>query len=66
MANYNKSLLLKEAAKIGLLPVDTPLPKMPGWTSDHVKSGRDWMGRSPFLEKSLDSYLLKKKIKRGN
>lgn len=57
MGNYSKDLLLKEAAKIGSLPADTPLPKMPGWSPDHLKSGRDWMGESPFLEKYLDAYL---------
>lgn len=31
MTKYNKSLLLKEAEKIGSLPADTPLPKMKGW-----------------------------------
>ena len=61
MATYNKSLLLKDAAKIGSLPVDTPLPKMPGWSPDHLKSGRDWMGESPQLERFLDSYLQRKK-----
>ncbi|MFJ7831779.1 hypothetical protein ACIQXU_16330 [Peribacillus sp. NPDC097284] len=60
MANYNKSLLLKEAAKIGSLPADTPLPKMPGWTPNHIRSGRDWMGRSPLLEKYLNAYLKRK------
>ena len=57
MAKYNKELLLKEAAKIGSIPADTPLPKMPGWSPDHLKSGRDWMGASPLLERYLDAYL---------
>ncbi|MGE7121823.1 hypothetical protein ACQKIC_16525 [Peribacillus sp. NPDC046944] len=56
MGKYNKELLLKVATKIGSLPADTPLPKMPGWSPDHVRSGR-WMGRSPLLEKYLDTYL---------
>ena len=60
MANYNKSLLLKEAAKIGSLPADTHLPKMPGWSSNHIRSGRDWIGRSALLEKYLDAYLQRK------
>lgn len=58
---YNKALLLKEAAKIGSLPADTPLPKMPGWFPYHIRSGRDWMGKSPLLERYLDIYLQRKK-----
>lgn len=61
MPNYNKSLLLKEAAKIGSLPADTPLPKMPGWNLNHVRSGRDWMGKSKLLERYLDKYLKKRR-----
>ena len=61
MPNYNMSLLLKEAAKIGSLPAATPLPKMPGWTPNHVRSGRDWMGKSKVLERYLDEYLEKKR-----
>lgn len=61
MPNYNKSLLLKEAAKIGSLPPDTPLPKMPGWSPQHVRSGRDWVGKSIVLERYLDEYLEKKR-----
>ena len=66
MTNYNKKLLLKEAAKIGSLPADTPLPKMPGWSPDHVKSGRDWMGQSPLLEKYLNAFLQKRKSLRSS
>ena len=66
MAPYNKQLLLKEAAKIDSLPVDTPLPKMPGWSPDHVNSGRDWMGQSPLLEKYLNAFLQKRKSPRSS
>ena len=59
MGNYNRQLLLKEASKIGSVPADTPLPKMKGWNPAHIKSGRDWIGKSPLLEKCLNSYLKK-------
>lgn len=62
MAKYNKELLLKEAAKIGSLPQGTPLPKMPGWSPNHIKTGRDWMGRSHLLERYLEAYLQRRNI----
>ena len=61
MANYNKELLLKEAAKIGSLPADVSLPKMPGWSSCHIRPSRARMGRSPLLEEYLGAYLQRKR-----
>lgn len=54
---YNKEILLKEAAKINSLPADTPLPKMPEWSPNHIRSGRDWMGKAALLERYLNAYL---------
>ena len=63
MPKYNKDLLLKEAGKIGSLPIGTPLPKMKGVLKmkDVIKRLKDqyksFENESKRLEESEDGIL---------
>jgi len=58
---YKYELLLRSARKVGSKPKGIEMPSSPVWSPNHIKSAKDWIGRSPILEPYINTYLGLKK-----